>query len=57
MHPCRQLGQAVNTVSADKVRPINVDDFGEAMQSIRPSVNREQLAAYEAWTRNFGTHS
>ena len=47
----------MNTVSADKVRPINVDDFGEALQSIRPSVNREQLAAYEAWTRNFGTHS
>ena len=54
---CRELGQAVNTVPANKVRPIYVGDFGAALQSIRPSVSQEQLAKYEQWTRQFGTHS
>jgi spastin len=53
----RELGQAVNTVSADQVRPIGLRDFSIALQSIRPSVSREQLSKYEKWTQEYGMHS
>ncbi len=54
---CRELGQAVTTVSADQVRHMELRDFGEALQSIRPSVNQEQLHRFDQWTQEYGTHS
>ncbi|EIE22784.1 AAA-domain-containing protein [Coccomyxa subellipsoidea C-169] len=55
--PIRELGQAVTTVSADQVRHMELRDFGEALQSIRPSVNQEQLHRFDQWTQEYGTHS
>ncbi len=51
----RELGAAVSTVSADQVRPIQARDFEVALQAIRPSVGPEQLAAFEEWTRLYGS--
>ena len=47
----------VSTVSADRVRPFTLQDFQAAMQAIRPSVSRRQLAAFEEWTKEYGTHA
>ncbi|KAK9838272.1 hypothetical protein WJX81_001606 [Elliptochloris bilobata] len=55
MVPLRELGPALSTVSADQVRPIQLRDFEAALQTIRPSVGPEQLAAFEDWTRAYGS--
>ena len=52
---CRELGPAISTVPAGRVRPLTITDFGQALQVIKPSVNQGQLAAFEQWTRDFGT--
>ena len=36
---------------------MDVGDFEVALQSIRPSVSREQLAAFADWTTQYGTLS
>ena len=40
---------------ASDVRPIGLRDLEQALGMIRPSVSRKQLAAYDAWTRDYGT--
>ena len=40
---------------ASDVRPISLRDMEQALGMIRPSVSRKQLAAYDAWTRDYGT--
>lgn len=55
MAPIRELGEAVSTVKADKVRKINLEDIENALSVIRPSVNRRQLAVYENWTQEYGS--
>ena len=52
---CRELGAQVRTVRAADVRPIGLRDMEQALGMIRPSVSRKQLAAYEAWTQEYGT--
>ena len=54
---CRDLGPAVNCMPAESIRPMDVGDFEVALQSIRPSVSREQLAAFADWTTQYGTLS
>lgn len=51
----RELGAAVASVRADRIRPIALRDFSDALQAIRPSLNKEQLKAFEDFTRSFGT--
>lgn len=53
--PVRELGAAVASVRADRIRPIALRDFSDALQAIRPSLNKEQLKAFEDFTRSFGT--
>lgn len=55
MGPIRELGAAISVVKADKIRPISLNDFANAMNVIKPSVNKEALASYEAFTKEFGT--
>jgi spastin len=52
--PVRELGAAIASVPVDKIRPLCLQDFGEALQVIRPSLSREQLKAFEAFTREYG---
>ena len=37
-----------------QVRPINAADFATAAAAIKPSVGREQLRRFEAWTKEYG---
>jgi len=55
MAPLRELGPAVAHVPADRVRPLALPDFSAALSFAKPSVGREQLRAYEDWTRQFGS--
>lgn len=55
MGPVRELGPAIASVRADRIRPLEPRDFGSALQVIKPSVNKEQLAAFDAFTKDFGT--
>lgn len=53
--PVRELGPAIASVRADRIRPICLGDFSAALQVIRPSLSREQLRAFEEFTRDYGT--
>ena len=55
MVPIRELGSAVAHVSADSIRPVELGDFSAALDATRPSVGRQQLGAYEKWTKEFGS--
>ncbi len=55
MVPLRELGSAVAHVSADRVRPVGLDDFSTALESTKPSVSRQQLGAFDEWTKDFGS--
>jgi spastin len=52
--PVRELGAAIASVPVDKIRPLCLQDFAEALQVIRPSLSREQLKTFEAFTRKYG---
>jgi spastin len=54
--PLRELGDAVATVPASRVRALAMRDFEAAMRVIRPSVDRTQLAHFAAWDAEFGSH-
>lgn len=53
--PIRELGSSVYTVPLDEVRAVDLNDFLEAMKTIRPSVAEESLIAYEKWNQEFGS--
>jgi spastin len=53
--PVRELGPAIASVRADRIRGLRLGDFSDALQVIRPSVGREQLRAFEEFTRDYGT--
>ncbi|KAG0344985.1 hypothetical protein BG004_004032 [Podila humilis] len=52
--PLRSLGETLLDTPADQVRPILFQDFVQALQSIRPSVSPQSLAAFEEWNRDYG---
>lgn len=53
--PVRELGPAIASVRADRIRPVRLPDFSAALAVIRPSLSREQLRAFEEFTRDYGT--
>lgn len=52
--PVRELGPAVASVKVDRIRPLQLRDFADALQVIRPSLSREQLKTFEEFTREYG---
>ena len=54
MGPLRSLGEALLRLSMDDIRPIQLADFKASLQTIRPSVSRQGLQAFESWARDFG---
>jgi SpoVK/Ycf46/Vps4 family AAA+-type ATPase len=38
----------------DQIRPIEMPDFEASLDSIRPSVSKKGLEAFEQWARDFG---
>jgi spastin len=55
MAPLRELSSSVLVrVRPEEVRALRLADFSAALRTVRPSVAPAQLAAYEAFTRDFG---
>ncbi|GJJ78048.1 spastin [Entomortierella parvispora] len=52
--PLRSLGETLLDTPADQVRPIQFQDFVQALQTIRPSVSPQSLLAFEEWNRDYG---
>ncbi|KAG0279240.1 hypothetical protein BGZ96_002015 [Linnemannia gamsii] len=52
--PLRSLGETLLETPADQVRPIQYQDFVQAIQTIRPSVSPQSLMAFEEWNREYG---
>eukprot|EP00879_Flechtneria_rotunda_P017121 GHRR01017930.1.p1 GENE.GHRR01017930.1~~GHRR01017930.1.p1 ORF type:complete len:372 (+),score=135.93 GHRR01017930.1:1335-2450(+) len=52
--PVRELGPAIASVPIDRIRPLHLQDFATALQVIRPSLSKDQLQAFEAFTREYG---
>ncbi|GAX73405.1 hypothetical protein CEUSTIGMA_g857.t1 [Chlamydomonas eustigma] len=56
MGPIRELDTSqLSRIAANSIRSIGIRDFGKALRVIKPSCDREALAAFEEWTRQFGT--
>ncbi|KAG0124825.1 P-loop containing nucleoside triphosphate hydrolase protein [Tuber indicum] len=54
MGPLRSLGEALLQMQMDDIRPITFEDFEASLVSIRPSVSKEGLRAFEDWATKFG---
>ncbi|KAE9325407.1 Fidgetin-like protein 1 [Phytophthora fragariae] len=54
MGPIRSCAD-IRTMDADSVRPINLDDFKEALRGVRSSVATKDLAFYKEWNAEFGS--
>jgi fidgetin-like protein 1 len=54
MGPLRNLGEALLYTPRDQIRPIQMIDFASSLDSIRPSVGKKGLEAFEAWASEFG---
>ena len=54
MGPLRSLGEALLQMTMDDIRPIELADFRASLGTIRPSVSKSGLKAYEDWAREFG---
>lgn len=54
MGPLRSLGEAVLQMKKDDIRPIIFSDFEASLSSIRPSVSKEGLRAFENWAKQYG---
>ncbi|KAJ2955148.1 hypothetical protein NQZ79_g8810 [Umbelopsis isabellina] len=52
--PLRELGDDVLHIGAEAVRPINYRDFVAAQATVRASVSKQSLAAYERWNEQYG---
>jgi SpoVK/Ycf46/Vps4 family AAA+-type ATPase len=54
MGPLRSLGEALLRMSMDQIRPIRFEDFAASLKTIRASVSKQGLQAFEDWAREFG---
>ncbi|KAF9198934.1 hypothetical protein BGZ49_000124 [Haplosporangium sp. Z 27] len=52
--PLRSLGETLLDTPADQVRPIQYQDFVQALHAIRPSVSPQSLQAYDDWNHEYG---
>ncbi|XP_028178091.1 fidgetin-like protein 1 [Ostrinia furnacalis] len=44
----------IATIQRDKVRPVNIQDFKNALQRVRPSVSQDDLGQYVKWNQTYG---
>lgn len=54
MGPIRGLGSKLMTTSKEKIRPIKLQDFKDAMKTIRPSVSSSYVDEMEKWNYTHG---
>ncbi|ODV95018.1 hypothetical protein PACTADRAFT_50847 [Pachysolen tannophilus NRRL Y-2460] len=55
MGPLRQLGDKLLLTNKNEIRPINITDFSNSLNYIRPSVSKEGLAEFEDWAKQYGS--
>lgn len=55
MGPLRALGEALLSTPRDQIRPVTVADFEASLKTIRPSVSKEGLQAFEDWAMKYGS--
>ncbi len=56
MRPIRELAEKnLLDKKGTKPRPVNMNDFREAIKIIKPSVSPEEIKKYEEWARKFAT--
>eukprot|EP00871_Galdieria_phlegrea_P003605 jgi/Galph1/4245/GphlegSOOS_G2892.1 len=55
MGPLRELGQQLEHVTLDNVRPINYQDFLSALRLVRASVAESDLELYKTWNDQYGS--
>lgn len=54
--PVRDINiEDIETIQLDEVRPINVEDFSQALQQVRASVDSSDLDSYLNWNSKFGS--
>ncbi|KAL1223620.1 ATPase family AAA domain-containing protein FIGL1 [Cardamine amara subsp. amara] len=56
MMPIRELGADILTIQANKVRPLQYDDFRKSMAVIRPSLSKSKWEELERWNSEFGSN-
>ncbi|KAA8905144.1 hypothetical protein DIURU_001572 [Diutina rugosa] len=55
MGPLRSLGDKLLMTPTEQIRPINIEDFRQSLQYIKPSVSQESLLEYQDWAKKFGS--
>lgn len=53
--PIRELGSRVMTAAASDVRSLQYIDFQGALENIRPSVTKESIVEFEAWSKKYSS--
>jgi fidgetin-like protein 1 len=52
--PLRSVGRSqVSKITASDLRPINMDDFDEALQNVKPSLNQENRERLLEFARKY----
>eukprot|EP00359_Climacostomum_virens_P009796 CAMPEP_0204901608 /NCGR_PEP_ID=MMETSP1397-20131031/3177_1 /ASSEMBLY_ACC=CAM_ASM_000891 /TAXON_ID=49980 /ORGANISM="Climacostomum Climacostomum virens, Strain Stock W-24" /LENGTH=490 /DNA_ID=CAMNT_0052069987 /DNA_START=15 /DNA_END=1487 /DNA_ORIENTATION=+ len=54
MNPVRTAGD-ISTLNADCLRPVDLSDFLQALEVVRPTVAQGELADLVTWNRSFGS--
>ncbi|KAL4577113.1 hypothetical protein LXL04_013216 [Taraxacum kok-saghyz] len=60
MGPLREAlrqGTEITKLKKEDMRPVNLQDFEDALQEVRPSVSPNELGNYEEWNNKFGSLS
>ncbi|OWB54835.1 ATP binding protein [[Candida] boidinii] len=55
MGPLRELGEKLLLTSKSEIRPVELKDFINSLNYIRPSVSKESLKEFENWAKIFGS--
>lgn len=55
MGPLRELGDKLLETTRESIRSIELIDFKNSLEYIKPSVSQEGLAKYEEWAAKFGS--
>ncbi|CEP61912.1 putative AAA family ATPase YTA6 LALA0_S04e03488g [Lachancea lanzarotensis] len=56
MEPIRELGDKLIDVDFTKIRGINLQDFQNALLTVKKSVSPESLSKFDDWAVSFGSH-
>ena len=54
--PIRGLDPSrIETITAEEIRPISVEDFANALRQVKASVSDQDLKMYQEWDSRFGS--